>query len=123
MAKNSRRPPLAIVGSTPASLEHQPPSPLGPAGCDLWTRILSADHIPHAGGRQPLFGACCAADRASQLKEAIDRDGATVMTGNGPKVHPGLKPELEQRSFIAKCLLKLGLDLEPVRATPGRPPL
>jgi hypothetical protein len=95
---------------------------LGPAGADLWTRILSAYDLPDEGGRQLLYEACCAADRASQLKVAIDRDGATVMTRTGPKIHPGLKPELEQRAFVAKCLQRLGLDLEPLRPGPGRPP-
>src|SRR5262249_10388460 len=57
MAKNSRRVPLTVVGSTPASLEHQPPAPLGKAGADLWTRIISTYDIPDEGGRQLLFEA------------------------------------------------------------------
>ena len=35
---------------------------------------------------------------------------------------PLLKHELAARAFVVRTLARLGLDLEPVRAGPGRPP-
>jgi hypothetical protein len=62
-------------------------------------------------------------DRAEALREAIDRDGELLhmRTGN-VKEHPALRHELAARAFVAKMLLRLGLDVEPLRPTPGRPP-
>jgi hypothetical protein len=38
------------------------------------------------------------------------------------KEHPALRGELASRAFVAKMLLRLGLDVEPMRPTAGRPP-
>ena len=38
----------------------------------------------------------------------------------GIKDHPALKHELANRSFVSKTLVRLGLDVEPVRGI-GRP--
>jgi hypothetical protein len=44
-----------------------------------------------------------------------------VQARNGPKDHPALRHELAARAFVAKTLLRLGLNVEPVRPVPGRP--
>jgi hypothetical protein len=111
------RPTLTVVDPTTP----RPPGKFDTTGADLWRRITSAYNIDDEGGREMLYQACCAADRIAQLRQGIARDGATVMTRTGPKIHPALKAELEQRAFIVRTLQRLGLDVEPVRPTSGRP--
>jgi len=38
-----------------------------------------------------------------------------------PKEHPGLKAELAARAFVARTIVKLGLNVEPLHASAGRP--
>ena len=66
--------------------------------------------------------ACQALDRAEACRDAIDRDGEVQLTRYGSKEHPALRAELASRAFVAKMLLRLGLDVEPMRPGPGRPP-
>jgi hypothetical protein len=60
------------------------------------------------------------ADRAEELRAAIDRDGAVVQTRTGPKDHPALKHELAARAFVCRTITRLGLDIEPLKRV-GRP--
>lgn len=66
--------------------------------------------------------ACQALDRAEALREQIDDEGEIVSDAKGNRRdHAGLKHELQNRSFVAKALSRLGLALEtPVRGV-GRP--
>ena len=102
---------------------NKPPRTLGNYGTSLWARVTAEYHIEDAAGRELLTLACQALDRAEALREAIDRDGELLhlRTGN-MREHPALKHELQARAFVAKMLLRLGLDVEPLRAGPGRPP-
>jgi hypothetical protein len=77
--------------------------------------------ISDSGGIELLFQCCRACDRAEELRLAIDRDGAVVQTRTGPKDHPALRHELANRAFVARSLQRLGLNLEPVRTSKGRP--
>nr|WP_210328497.1 hypothetical protein [Mesorhizobium amorphae] len=53
----------------------------------------------------------------------IDADGAVLrVKGGGLKDHPALKHEIAARSLCIRTLARLGLDLEPLRSGPGRPP-
>lgn len=38
------------------------------------------------------------------------------------KAHPAIREELACRGFVVRTLQKLGLNCEPVRSGPGRPP-
>ena len=120
MAKNPVKSPLSVVASMPLPSPSDPPGNLGQAGADLWQRVMRAYAIDDEGGKQLLFEACAACDRAHELKAAIDRDGAVVMSRTGPKTHPAIKLELEARSFVVRTLHRLGLDIEPTRPI-GRP--
>ena len=84
----------------------------------MFISSISAD----SGGRELLLLACQALDRAEALREQIDEEGEIVSDTRGNRRdHPGLKHELQNRSFIAKALARLGLNLEtPVRGV-GRP--
>src|SRR6516162_1033036 len=99
----------------------KPSRKLGDAGLSLWQSIQSEYRIDDAAGIELLMQACEAADRVARLAEGIDKDGEVIETENGPKAHPALKEQLSHRAFIVRTLRALGLNLEPVRATAGRP--
>ena len=52
----------------------------------------------------------------------MNRDGEVITTRQGVRDHPGLRHELASRAFVVRTLQKLGLDVEPLRPAPGRPP-
>jgi len=66
--------------------------------------------------------ACAALDRVESIREQIERDGEMIRTKNGMRDHPLLRHEAVARSFVVKTLRALGLDVEPLRPGPGRPP-
>src|SRR6516162_3556923 len=105
----------------PTSSTPQPPRKLGDHGLSLWQSVQSEYLISDAAGVELLMQACEAADRVARLAERIDKDGEVIETENGPKAHPALREQLSHRSFIVRTLRALGLNLEPVRATAGRP--
>jgi hypothetical protein len=99
----------------------EPPRKLGPHGTALWESINAHYDIQDAGGIELLLLACQALDRAEECSEAIAREGATIRLPNGVlKDHPLVKHELANRSFVARQLQRLGLDVEPLKPT-GRP--
>jgi hypothetical protein len=112
------KPPTIVA--LPTSTRIGPSGILGETGQDLWRRVMAEYDIADCGGREMLFQACSAADRASQLKAQIDRDGAVIRSRGGIRAHPALKEELACRSFVVKALRLLGLDVEPLK-TIGRP--
>jgi hypothetical protein len=99
-----------------------PPSSLGEAGRTLWSSIQSEYRIDDAPGVATLLEICRSADRAAECAEAIAADGVTIRTKAGIREHPLVKVELGLRSFITRGLARLNLDVEPSRATVGRPP-
>jgi hypothetical protein len=76
-------------------------------------------HITDPGGLELLAQAAAALDRAEALSEAIGVD-VVVHSRSGPKPHPALAAELANRSFVARTIERLGLNLETVRPI-GRP--
>jgi hypothetical protein len=82
---------------------------------------LAEFEVVDAAGLELLTLACEATDRAQKLNALIDADGAVLHGKAGPKAHPALRDELNNRAFAAKCLEKLGVTQQPVRAV-GRPP-
>jgi hypothetical protein len=88
----------------------------------LWTDITAAYELNDRASSEALFQACCAADRAAACRVQIDQDGEVIKGKGGVRDHPLLKHELAARAFVVRTLGRLGLDLEPVRAGPGRPP-
>jgi hypothetical protein len=82
---------------------------------------MSEYQIADVGGLELLRQACLTSDRVEELRAAIDADGPTVRTKNGPKAHPALRDELHGRAFICRVLEKLGVTVEPLKPI-GRPP-
>jgi hypothetical protein len=117
MAKSSLK-----VLSRPEPKGLKPSRTLGKAGASLWASIIAEYDVSDSGGRELLLLACQALDRAESLREQIDDEGDIVSDAKGNRRdHPGLKHELQNRSFVAKALARLGLNLEtPVRGV-GRP--
>jgi hypothetical protein len=113
------KPPLTLVGSIPTHVA--PPATLGEPGRRLWQTIMNEYDIQDAGGLEVLAQICAIQDRVENLKTAIDRDGETIKTRNGPRAHPALRDELQGRALICRLLERLGLTVEGVRPV-GRPP-
>ena len=119
---NAKEVPAFVPPITPAACP-KPPRQLGDHGSLLWAAVNQEYQIADAGGVELLAQACAALDRAEQCADAIANDGVVVKQKNGPaREHPLIKAELANRSFVVRTLQKLGLDVEPVRAAPGRPP-
>jgi hypothetical protein len=117
----TRKSTLSVVESDPIG-GAEPPRKLGDHGRALWDRIMTAYDIADEAGREMLTLACQTLDRVEALREQIDRDGATILVRGAPREHPGLKPELAGRAFICRTLSRLGLDVEPLQPSAGRPP-
>jgi P27 family predicted phage terminase small subunit len=116
----AKKPRLTLVD--PTSKAPPPPSTLGASGATLWNSIQTEYRIEDSGGRALLLQACTAIDRADECAETIDREGMMIRTSNGGRrEHPLLRLELSNRAFAMKSLHRLGLDIEPTRATAGRP--
>jgi hypothetical protein len=113
---------LAVVTSLPGAVPVASPDKLGPHGQALWDRIHREYRIEDAGGVEMLVLACLARDRAAACRETIDRDGEMIKSQHGAhREHPLLRSELAAMAFCVKTLRALGLDVEPLRATAGRP--
>jgi hypothetical protein len=112
---------LTLVPTEP-SANPSPPRHLGPAGAALWQRIQSEYQVSDSGGVELLLLAAEATDRASECAAAIEQDGVAIRTKGGLKSHPLLREETQIRALISRLLGRLGLDVEPVRASAGRPP-
>jgi hypothetical protein len=78
--------------------------------------------IDDAAGVEMLTQCCQAVDLAEALSARIAEDGEIIRTMNGIKAHPAIKDGLAARGFVVRTLQKLGLNFEPLRTAPGRPP-
>ena len=114
----SKKPPLTIVGSTPTGIA--PPRKLGEHGMAPWNAVHAEYRIDDRGGIELLAQACAAADRAEALAACVERDGETIKTRTGLRIHPAVREELACRAFICRTLERLGLNVETIKA-PGRP--
>lgn len=114
------KPPLSIVNPTVTAAS--PPRQLGDHGLTLWNAIMIEYRIDDRAGRELLCQACAAADRVEALASQISADGEVIHGRAGPKAHPALRDELANRAFVVKTLERLGLNLEAIRPSPGRPP-
>jgi P27 family predicted phage terminase small subunit len=100
----------------------RPPGHLSAEGKKIWAEILAEYSIDDAAGLRILRVALEAFDRAQAAREAIDRDGLTVIDKAGQvKSHPLLPIERDSRAAFLAGLKSLNLDLEPLKNGPGRP--
>jgi hypothetical protein len=115
----AKHPDLAVVDL--ASIASAPPANLGEAGIRFWEGITAEYDISDAGGRALLEQAAFAYNRAERLRIEIERDGEILHGRNGAREHPGMRGELAARALVCRTLQKLGINLEPVRLSSGRP--
>jgi hypothetical protein len=113
---------LELIDAAPRPDTDPMPSDLGHDGRLLWERVMREYRIDDVGGLELLRQGCRAADRAEKCRRQIDAEGELVETKHGPKENPLCKIELSNRHFVARVIRALGLDVEPVRASAGRPP-
>ena len=115
-------PNLALVAAASEVVGAEPPGKLGAVGLSLWNDIVGSYEFNDRASYQVLFEACAASDRAASLRALIDQDGELIRSKTGVRDNPLIKHELANRAFIVRSLMRLGLDLEPLRGGPGRPP-
>jgi hypothetical protein len=116
-----KKPPLTLV-SGPVIVLPEPPACLGEAGLALWRSIQVQYGIADAGGLAILEEACGVRDRIAEYRGIIDQQGPVVVTKAGIREHPLVKAEIAQRALLGRLISRLGLDIEALRPTPGRPP-
>jgi hypothetical protein len=117
-----RKPELVTdIPFSSSSVSHAPPPDLAQSGRDLWTKVTKEFAFDDVGSTTLLHIACQSLDRAESLRKRIDEDGEMISGPNGLRAHPLLKEELNNRTFLARTLARLGLDREPVQVL-GRPP-
>jgi hypothetical protein len=118
MGKRPGGPDLTLVSS--ALNGPQPPRKLNKHGNSLWNAILRDFVIDDTAGLEILAQICAAADRAERLAATVAKDGETIRTRSGLKLHPAIAEERAARSFICRQLVKLGVVTEAVKPV-GRP--
>ena len=120
--KPQAQPDLKVVPArVPAGPE--PPAHLGEVAAALWCRVTADYQFDDPASERVLIEACSALDRAERCRRQITTDGEVVRGGRAGmlRAHPLLVSELQSRALACRLLQRLGLDLEPVRAGPGRP--
>jgi hypothetical protein len=120
----TKKPPklTLIAPEQPGANPLAAPPSLGEAGRKLWQAIHNDYIIEDSGGREMLLRICEAADSLAQYDEEIGRDGVMIRVRGTLREHPLLKHRLATQSFVVRSLLRLGLDIEPVRhGEIGRP--
>lgn len=99
------------------------PKHLSGEAAKIWKEILVEYSIDDAAGLRILRVALESFDRAQAIREAIDKDGLTVIDKAGQiKSHPLLPIERDSRAAFLAGLKALSLDLEPLHDKAGRPP-
>jgi hypothetical protein len=114
-----KKPPLSVVGSTPAGV--QPARKLGVHGMASWRAIQAEYRIDDCGGVELLTQICAATDRLEAMSAQINRDGEMIRTKTGMRAHPLIREETALRAFITRAIEKLGIGVEAIKE-PGRPP-
>jgi hypothetical protein len=115
----TKKPPLSLVEGDVAGVS--PPFNLGRHGRSLWGRIQAEYDVSDSAGVEMLAQACAAADLAERLSEEVEHDGPVIRLRGVIRAHPAIKDLIGARAFVVRVLTKLGLNYEPVRASPGRP--
>ena len=115
----AKKPALTLV--KPPASGVQPPRKLGRHGLSLWREMRREYRVDDRGGIELLAQACAAADRAEALAACVARDGETIRTKTGLRIHPAVREELAARSFIVRTLERLGITTEATNKSPGRP--
>ena len=89
-----------------------PPSDLGPAGRDLWSKLTSSYRLEDQAGQQVLAIACRCADRAESCSVVVAKEGLTVRDRfRQTRPHPLLAVERAARAQMMQALKQLSLPI------------
>lgn len=100
----------------------RPPGHLSKEARKFWKDLLAEYGIDDVAGLKILRVALESFDRAQSAREAIYRDGMTVIDKAGQvKSHPLLPVERDSRAAFLSGLKALNLDVFPLQSRPGRP--
>jgi phage terminase small subunit len=116
------KPALAVIAGAPTA-GPAPPAHLGDIARQLWVDVVANYSFEDPASMAVLAEACSALDRAERCRVAITADGEVLRSGRSGmlRAHPLLTTEVQSRALACRLLQRLGLDLEPTRAGPGRP--
>lgn len=99
------------------------PDHLSPSAAEWWDKLTGEYALDDEQARLILQTALEAFDRMRECQAVIANDGPTIRDRFGQvKAHPLLSGERDARAQMMQALKALNLDLEPLQATPGRPP-
>jgi hypothetical protein len=98
-----------------------PPRPLGTHGTALWGKVQAEYRITDIGGIETLAQICGAVDLIEALDAVIKAEGAVVQTQSTRKAHPCIREQTQLRGFVVRSLQTLGLGVEALKPTVGRP--
>ena len=100
-----------------------PPKHLSALAANWWRSVTDQYHLePH---QRHLLQLCCEAlDRGAQAREGLAVAGQLTFTDNhgNVKPHPLVAVEHNAALRVARLIHALGIDVEPGRPGPGRPP-
>lgn len=100
-----------------------PPKHLTPMAATWWKTVNDTFHLePHQ--RHLLLLACEALDRGAQARQALAAAGELTFTDTHNNVKPRPEVAIEHNCAlrVARLIHALGIDVEPGRPGPGRPP-
>jgi phage terminase small subunit len=97
---------------------HPAPRHLSPEARAHWVQFQNGWQLDD-GARLILMAALEAFDRMRDAQRAIKVDGLMTKAG---KLHPATTVERDARLAMLRAIRQLGLDVEPLRDGPGRPP-
>ena len=104
------------------NLTPKPPTDLSKDAKKFWLGLRDEYDIRDCAGIDLLTDAARFYDRREQAREAIRKDGPTLLDRFSQVVaHPAVRIERDASASLQRCLKALNLDLEPVKARPGRP--
>lgn len=100
------------------------PAHLSKEAANWWKKILTEYELPEES-LLILESALESFDRMRQAQEEIKTRGLIVKTlgkfGESIRQNPAVGIETESKRTMLACFRQLGLDLEPLNPTPGRP--
>lgn len=100
----------------------KPPKGLSESARTFWHDILNEYVIDDTGSLRILELAVRAYDRMESARRQVKRDGLMVDGPRGRRVeHPALKIERDARAQVLQSLKTLGVHVESLNETPGRP--
>jgi P27 family predicted phage terminase small subunit len=119
-----RETPVHLVGPDPASLVKLPPPPAHLSEeMQAWWRAVVAEYEFERHHLLLLETACDAWDRLQEARDVLAREGLTIETSTGQKMHPAVIIERDSRTAFVRTVRELDLDMVPAADSQSfRPP-